>query len=72
MVEIKCRIAMAKAAFNKKKALVTSTLVLELRKKLVKCYIWSIALYGAEIWTLLAVDVLEKDGKDQLDRSCEK
>ena len=46
--EIKCRIAMAKAAFNKKKALSTSTLDLELRKKLVKCYIWSIALYGAE------------------------
>jgi hypothetical protein len=46
--EIKCRIAMAKAAFSKKKALFTSTLDLELRKKLVKCYIWSIALYGAE------------------------
>jgi len=29
---------------------------LELRKKLVKCYIWSIALYGAENWTLRAVD----------------
>jgi hypothetical protein len=43
-----CRIAMAKAAFNKKRALFTSTLDLELSKKLVKCYIWSIALYGAE------------------------
>ena len=39
--EIKCRIAMAKVAFNKKKALFTGTLDLELRKKLVKCYIWS-------------------------------
>jgi hypothetical protein len=29
---------------------------LELRKKLVKCYICSIALYGAETWTLWAVD----------------
>jgi hypothetical protein len=29
---------------------------LELRKKLVKCYVWSIALYGAETWTLRAVD----------------
>jgi len=47
---------MAKAAFNKKKALVTSTLDLELTKKLVKCYIWSTALYGAETWTLQAVD----------------
>jgi hypothetical protein len=54
--EIKCRIAMAKAAFNKKRAIFTSTLDLELRKKLVKCYIWSIALYGAETWTLRAVD----------------
>jgi hypothetical protein len=30
--EIKCRIAMAKAAFKKKRALFTSTLDLELRK----------------------------------------
>jgi hypothetical protein len=29
---------------------------LELRKNLVKCYVWSIALYGAETWTLRAVD----------------
>ena len=54
--EIKCRIAMAKAAFNKKRTLFTSTLDLELRKKLVKCYVWSIALYGAETWTLRAVE----------------
>jgi hypothetical protein len=43
---------MAKAAFNKKRALSTSTLEL----KLVKCYVWSIALYGAETWTLRSVD----------------
>ncbi|PNF42669.1 hypothetical protein B7P43_G17872 [Cryptotermes secundus] len=54
--EIKSRIAMAKAAFSKKKNLFTSKLDLNLRKKLVKCYIWSIALYGAETWTLRAVD----------------
>jgi len=47
---------MAKTAFNKKRALFTSTLDLEMSKKLVKCYIWSIALYGAETWTLRAVD----------------
>jgi hypothetical protein len=29
---------------------------LKLRKKLVKCYIWSIALYGAATWTLRKVD----------------
>jgi len=54
--EIKSRIAMAKAAFHKKRDLFTSTLDLELRKKLAKCYVWSIALYGAETWTFRAVD----------------
>jgi hypothetical protein len=53
--EIKSRIAMAKAVFNKKN-LFTSKLDLSLRKKLVKYYIWSIALYGAETWTLRKVD----------------
>jgi hypothetical protein len=47
---------MDKAAFNKKRTLFTSTLDLELKKKLVKCYIWSIALCGAEAWTLRAVE----------------
>jgi hypothetical protein len=47
---------MAKAAFNKNRALFTGKMGLELRKKLVKCYIWSIALYGAETWTLWSVD----------------
>jgi hypothetical protein len=40
--EIKSRIFMAKAAFNKKRALFTSTLDLKMRKKLVKCYILGI------------------------------
>jgi hypothetical protein len=47
---------MAKAAFNEKKYLFTSSLDLNLRKKLLKCYIWAIALYGAETWTLRATD----------------
>ena len=47
---------MGKAAFNKNRTLFTSTFDLELRKKLVKCYVWSIALYGAEALTLRAVD----------------
>ena len=54
--EIKSRIAMAKAAFNKKKTLFTTKLDLNLRKKLIKCYIWSMALYGAETRTLRAAD----------------
>jgi hypothetical protein len=48
---------MVNAAFNKKKKnLFASKLDLNLRKKLVKCYIWSIALYGAETWTFQKVD----------------
>jgi hypothetical protein len=53
---IKSKIAIAKAAFNKKRTLFTSKMDLKLRKKLVKCYVWCIALYGAETWTLRAID----------------
>jgi len=48
--EIKSRIAMAKAAFNKKQNLFISKLDLNLRKRLVRCYVWSVA------WTLRATD----------------
>jgi len=54
--EIKFRIAMVKAAFNNKKTQFTSQVDLNLRKKLVKCYIWSIALCGAETWILQKID----------------
>jgi len=47
---------MAKAAFKKKKNRFTSKLDLNLRKKLVKRYVWSMAVYGAETWTLRATD----------------
>jgi hypothetical protein len=47
---------MTKAAFNNKMPFFSSTLELELRKNLVKCYVWSITIYGAETWTLRAVD----------------
>ena len=49
---------MAKAAFNKKN-LLTSKSDLNLRKKLLKCYVWSMALYGAET----PVDRPETPGK---------
>jgi len=54
--EIRCWIVMAKAAFNNKRTLLTGTLDLELRKKLLNCYIWCIAVYGAETGTLRSVD----------------
>jgi hypothetical protein len=46
--EIQSKIAMAKAAFNKKKTLLTSKLDVNLRKKLLKYNIECIALFGAE------------------------
>ena len=51
--EMKFGIAMVKAAFNKKKKkdLSTSKLVSNLRKELVRRYIRSTALHGAETWT---------------------
>jgi hypothetical protein len=39
-----------------RRRLFTSKLDLNLSKKLVKCYIWSITLCGAETWTLGKVD----------------
>jgi hypothetical protein len=54
--EIISRIPTSKAAFQKKKTLFRRKLDLNLRTKPVKCYIWSIALYGAESWTFRKVD----------------
>ena len=54
--ETESRIAMAKAAFNKKKAIFTNKLHLNLTRKPVKCYTWSTVLYGAENWTLRKAD----------------
>jgi len=46
----------AKASFNTTKALFISKLNLNLRKKLVNCYIWSVASYSTETWTLRKAD----------------
>jgi hypothetical protein len=54
--EIISRIAMVKAAFNKKKNIFSSKLNLNLGNKLIKCYIWSRAFYGVETRTLRTVD----------------
>ena len=56
--EIKFSTAIAKTGFNRKKNVFFSKLDLYsyFRNKLAKCYIWSIASYGAESWTLRTVD----------------
>jgi hypothetical protein len=48
--ENESRIDMTKAPFNTRKTLVTNKLDLNLRKKIIKCYIWNVALYDEETW----------------------
>jgi hypothetical protein len=43
---------MAKAALIKEKVLFTRRMDLNLRKKIIQWYIWSIVVYGTEIWAL--------------------
>ena len=45
--EIKYDISMEKVTFGEKITVFTTKLDLNLRKKLVKCYIWSTGFYGA-------------------------
>ncbi|KAJ4438517.1 hypothetical protein ANN_14462 [Periplaneta americana] len=47
--EVTRRIAMAKEAYNRKRSIFCGPLGKELRKR---CSVWSVALYGAETWTL--------------------
>lgn len=52
-VEIRCRIERARAAFNQmKRILCGHDLNLSLRIRLVRCYVFSVLLYGVESWTL--------------------
>ena len=43
---------MTKEAFNRKRSIFCGPLEKEVRKSLVKCFVWSVVLYGAETWTL--------------------
>lgn len=52
-VEIRARIEQSRATFNLMKPfLCNSTLSLRIRYRFVKCYIYSVLLYGSETWTL--------------------
>ena len=46
------RIAMPKEIFKRKVSLLASKINIELRKKLLRCYFWRIALCGSETGTL--------------------
>ena len=51
--EIRCRIEQArKQFFNMKKFFIRSDLSLQLRIRMIRCYIFSVLLYGCESWTL--------------------
>ena len=43
---------MAKETFNRKTSISYRPLEKQLRKRLVKCFVWRVAKYGAETWTL--------------------
>lgn len=45
------RIAITKQAFMSKKWLLTGKWDLQLKKRVTKCIVWSIAFFGAETWT---------------------
>jgi len=47
---------MAKEALNRKRKLLCAPINKNLRKKLAKCYVWSVALQVAETWTLGRID----------------
>ena len=56
--EIKRRIIIAKASFeNMAKILTARKININIKIRLLKCYIWSTLLYGAETWTLTKATV---------------
>ena len=63
------RIVIAKEGFNGKTSLMTSKLNIELRKILIMCYVWGIAFYGSEIWTL---SKLERQYSQTLEMWCRR
>jgi hypothetical protein len=72
------RISIVKEAFNRKISILTSKLNIELRKKFDWYYLWNIALYASDNWTLRKLEwkyveelqdvVLEKNGEDKMVR----
>jgi hypothetical protein len=79
LVKLNPELLWQKRHLTRRGGLFTGKMDLELSKKQVKCYIWSIALHGAETWTLRTVDqkhlesfemwLLEKEEEEHLDRS---
>ena len=54
--DIKCRLAQARKAFVRKRNLLTSNISLGIRKTFLKVFVWSVALYGCETWTISSTE----------------
>src|SRR6476469_4798053 len=50
--DVKTRIGMANDAFNKRNELLTRSIRVDLRKRLVKTLVWPVVLYECETWTM--------------------
>jgi len=48
---------LGKEAFNKKSDLMRGSLSLHLKKRMVRAFVWSVALCGGETWTLQKEDI---------------
>src|SRR5215470_8220200 len=59
--DIKCRIAMAKQAFVKRKKVLCSNMSMALRVRLAKTLVWPVMMYGSETW------ILKKEEKRRLE-----
>jgi hypothetical protein len=52
-VEIKKRIALSKQAFQKMSPILKNrTISINTKTRVLKCYVWSVLLYGSECWTI--------------------
>ena len=49
---VKTRIGMANDVCNKRKVLLTRSIRVDLRKRLVKTLVWPVVLHGCETWTM--------------------
>ena len=59
--EIDIRIAIAKAAFTKRRELLSRAINIYLKKKIIKTMAWSILLYGCETWTLKKEEIKQME-----------
>ena len=76
---VKCRIAVAREAFNRMKRLLCGPLDIRVRKWMAKCFVWIVSLYelgkkrrdcrhGHELWTKRRMERIS--WKDRVTKRC--